>query len=151
RSRELPGAERGVPYCLAAADGAARTAAFAEQIAFLRRALELLPPADARRPRILGQLGLALAWSGAAEDTVRVASDAGEHLAGSDGPAAAAEYLADVAAVLRGRGGVAHAWAGAGPGSPPAGDRPATTWAVLISHDLARREAEDPARPGISL
>ena len=148
RSRELPGAERGVPYCLAAADGAAGTAAFAEQIAFLRRALELLPPADARRPRILGQLGLALAWSGAAEDTVRVACDAGEHLAASEGTAAAADYLADVSAVLWGAGFVSHAWAVAAQGLRHAGDRHDTTWAVLISHDLDRREAEDPPGRG---
>ena len=85
RSAPLAGAERGVPYCLAAADAAARTAAFGEQAGFLRRALDLLPARDPRRPRIHAQLGLTLAWSGAADDTVRVASEAGEHLAAQRG------------------------------------------------------------------
>src|SRR5215468_3431791 len=46
RSASLPGAERGVAYCLAAAERAEQSAAFAEAAEYLRLALELADPSD---------------------------------------------------------------------------------------------------------
>jgi tetratricopeptide (TPR) repeat protein len=151
RSAGLPGAERGADHAIAAAEAAERAAALEELARFLRMALDLLPEGDERRPRILARLGVALAWSGASEEAGRVASEAGELLAATEGPGAAAEYLADVAAGLWAVGAAAVAWTLAAAGLRHAGSRRDATWAVLVSHDLDRREAEDPANPGISL
>jgi predicted ATPase len=48
RSSTLPGAERGLPYCLAAAELAERATAFADVIAHLEAARDLLPPGAPR-------------------------------------------------------------------------------------------------------
>jgi predicted ATPase len=59
-SSTLPEAHRGVAHALAAADRAAAAYAHDDLVAFLRIALELSAENDARRPRILGRLGMAL-------------------------------------------------------------------------------------------
>src|SRR5262245_3408220 len=61
QSAALPGAERGVAYCLAAADGAERAGALEEVADALAMALALLPADDARRGRLLARRGRALA------------------------------------------------------------------------------------------
>ncbi|HKE12624.1 MAG TPA: AAA family ATPase, partial [Myxococcota bacterium] len=90
RSAVLPGAERGVAHCLTAADRAEQAAAHEETAMALRMALDLLPANNAQRPRLLARLGLALAWSLKNEEAVRVASEAGELVAASEGSDAAA-------------------------------------------------------------
>ncbi len=91
RSAALPGAERGVPHCLAAADRAERAAAHEEVAAALRMALDLLPEGDTRRPRILARRGLALLQSASFEEGTRVAGEAGDLLAATEGSDAAAD------------------------------------------------------------
>ncbi|HYB12240.1 MAG TPA: AAA family ATPase [Myxococcota bacterium] len=151
RSAVLPGAERGVVHCLIAADRAEQAAAHEEAVTALRMALDLLPASDARRPRLLARLGLTLAWSLKSEEAVRVASEAGELLAASEGSDAAADYLADAAMAVYSSAFDPRGWVLAEQGLRHVGSRRDLTWARLASLDLARREANDPAFPGIAV
>jgi hypothetical protein len=99
-SAVLPGAERGVVHCLVAAERAEQVSAHEEATRALRMALDLLPPSDALRPRTLARLGLALIGSRQNEQAVRVASEAGELLAESEGSDAAAGYLVEAAGAV---------------------------------------------------
>jgi DNA-binding SARP family transcriptional activator/tetratricopeptide (TPR) repeat protein len=151
RSASLPGAERGVVSCLLAADRAEEAAAHEDEAAALRMALDLLPSADARRPRLLARLGLALAWSRKNDDAVRVASEAGELLEANQGSGTAADYLAEATAAVWASNFDARAWALAEQGLRYTGSRRDLTWARLVSLDLDRRDANDPDFPGIRL
>jgi tetratricopeptide (TPR) repeat protein len=151
RSAVLPGAERGVAPCLIAADRAAQAAAHEEAVTALGMALDLLPSSDARRPRLLARLGLALAWSLQNDDACRVASQAGDLLAASEGNDAAADYLADAAMAVYASAFDPRGWALAEQGLRYVGNHRDLTWARLASFDLARREASDPDFPGIRL
>jgi tetratricopeptide (TPR) repeat protein len=147
----LPGSERGVVHCLAAADRAEQAAAHEETAAALRMALDLLPASDGRRPRLLARLGLGLAWSLKNEEAVRVASEAGELLAASEGSDAAADYLADSAAAVYGSAFDPRGWVLAEQGLRHVGTRRELTWAGLAALDLVQREANDPTFPGFPL
>ncbi len=151
RSSVLPGAEQGVPHCLEAAERAQQSAAYEEGAAFLRMALELVPEGDARGPRIQADLGLALAWSLATDEAVAVAAEAGEQLARSEGEDAAADYLAQVVDAVWIASFSPRAWPLAERGLAYAGARRDFTWLRLRAHVLARRDAEDPASPGIAV
>jgi tetratricopeptide (TPR) repeat protein len=148
-SAALPGAERGVAHCLVAADRAEAAAAHEDAASALRVARDLLPLGDARRPRLLARLGLALARSLENEEAVRVASEAGELLAASEGSEAAAEYFADAAGAVYTSSYDTRAWALAAKGLRHVGDRRDLTWALLASHDLDQREASDPEFRGL--
>ena len=100
RSATLPGAERGVPYCLAAAEQAERAAAFAEVADHLRAALDLLGPAASERARLLGRLGVALAGALRFDEAAAIAADAAAQLARTESRHVAADYLADVVTAL---------------------------------------------------
>ena len=63
----------------------------------LKLALELLVETDARRPRPLGRLGLALACRLNPKKRSRRRASAGDLIAVSEGEHAAAEYLAEAA------------------------------------------------------
>src|SRR5204863_28970 len=63
RSREMAGAERGVPPALVAADKAQTTGGYDEAAILIRMALDMLPEGDERRPRLLGRLGIVRAWA----------------------------------------------------------------------------------------
>jgi class 3 adenylate cyclase/GAF domain-containing protein len=95
RSAELPGAERGVDFALAAATHAETAGAHDDAARFLRTGLELLPAGDDHRPRLLGRLGIALAWAAAFDEAVEVASEAGEAIAMAEGAEAATDYLTE--------------------------------------------------------
>lgn len=151
RSAALPGAERGVTHALAAAARAESAAAHEEAVSLLRMALELALPDDSRRPRILARLGLALAWSRATDEAVRVASEAGELLAATEGPDAAAGYLAEAVQAAFSASFSAVAWQLAAQGLRYVGARRDLTWALLARFDLNRRNSEDPDLPGIAL
>lgn len=151
RSAALAGAERGVVHCVAAADHAERAAAQAEAAAFLRMGLALVPSDDPRRTRMLARLGLALAWSGAAEEAARVALEAAPLLAAQEGRAAAADYAADIADAIWWGAFDPRAWRVAAEGLRHTEDRRDLTWARLLAHDLNRREGADPVHPGIPL
>jgi class 3 adenylate cyclase len=150
RSAGLPGAERGVEAALLAADHAQTRGGHDEAVRFLRIALDLLPEGDERRPRLLGRLGIVLAWALDFADAARVAAEAGEAIAEAEDKAAAAEYLADATYVCGMAGGSVTAWELAGQGLAYCNARD-VTWARLLSYDYERRAAEDAAHPGIPL
>jgi hypothetical protein len=104
----LPGADRGVAYCLAAAERAERAGALDEVADALAMALALLAADDARRGRLLARRGLALASTKRASEGAVIAIEAANFLAVSDGRAAAADYLAEVAFLIT-QGGTAQA------------------------------------------
>jgi class 3 adenylate cyclase/tetratricopeptide (TPR) repeat protein len=151
RSAALPGAERGVGYAIAAADHAEAAFARDETVTFLRMALDLLPPGDPRRPRLLARVGMALAWTLEFDEALKAASEAGDLIAATEGHDAAADFLAEAMEALWGAGFQRGAWALAGQGLRYVGDRRDQTWAWLASSDVDRREAEDPDNPGIPL
>jgi hypothetical protein len=150
RSAGLPGSDRGVEPALLAADHAQARGGHDEAVRFLRIALDLLPIEDDRRPRLLGGLGIVLAWALAYDEAASVAAEAGDAIAESEGKAAAAEYLADATYVCAVAGGVIGAWALARQGLLYAGARD-VNWARLLSFDYERRAAEDPEHPGIPI
>jgi class 3 adenylate cyclase len=151
RSAALPGAERGVAHCLAAADGAEQAVAYEEVAVCLRMALDLLGKGDAQRPRLLARLSFALTWSLQVEDAARVAAEAGELIATSEGSERAARYLADVADAVWLAQKSAVAWPLATQGLRHIGSHRDFTWARLAALDSSRRDAEDPKFPGIPL
>ncbi len=148
RSREMPGAERGVAPALAAADKAQTTGGYDEAAILIRMALDMLPDGDGQRPRLLGRLGIVLAWALDFAEAVSVAAEAGDAIAEAEGKAAAAEYLSDAAYVTALAGGIVPSWELARQGLTYAGARD-VSWARLVSFDLERRAAEDPKHPGI--
>jgi class 3 adenylate cyclase/tetratricopeptide (TPR) repeat protein len=150
-SAALPGAERGVDHALAAADRAEAAYAHDETVTFLRIALELLPDGDARRPRLLARLGLALAWTLDEEGALKAAGEAGDLIAQIEGHDAAADYLAEATEALFSAGFERAAWTLAEHGLRYIGDRRDRTWASLSVRDIMRREASDPDNPGILL
>jgi tetratricopeptide (TPR) repeat protein len=163
----LPGAERGVGPALAAAASAEAAGGYDEAAAFLRIALDLLPPGDDRRAHLLGRLGVVLAWALGFDEAVPIAIEAGEAIAGAEGREKAAEYLAEAAYVCAMAGGIVPSWDLARRGLAYAGDRGRLVsfaqqglahagprdiaWARMIAFDYQRREAEDAAHPGIPL
>ncbi len=151
RSAAIPGADRGVDYAIIAADQAEAAFARDETTIYLRMALELLPAGDGRRSRLLGRLGLALAWTLEFEEALAAASEAGDLIAASEGHDAAADYLVEAARALSTAGFTAGAWALAAQGLRYVGDRRDATWVWLMAIDLVRRDAEDPDNPGIPL
>ena len=151
RSVGLPGGERGVAPALAAAAYAEDTGGQREAARFLRLALDLLPSGDARRPRLLGRLGMALIWGLASDEGVAVAGHAGEAIAAAEGPDAAADYLAEAAAALGLGGNNPLAWELARQGLRHAGERRDLTWARLVQLDHFRRETQDAKYPGIPI
>jgi class 3 adenylate cyclase/tetratricopeptide (TPR) repeat protein len=148
RSRSLPGAEGGVEPALAAASAAQSRGGHDEAARFLRLALELLPEGDDRRPRLLGRLGIVLAWALAFDEAAATAAKAGDAIAESESKQAAAEYLSDAAYVCSIAGGALAAWELARQGLSYAGAHD-VPWARLVSIDFERRAAEDPEYPGI--
>ena len=85
------------------------------------------------------------------EEAVRVASEAGERIAASEGDDAAADYLADASEAVWGASFNPLAWRLAQQGLRYVGKRRDFTWFRLCGLDLTRREAEDPDAPGIQL
>src|SRR5262249_61434471 len=97
RSAAMAGAEAGAAPALAAADAAEAAYAHDDAATFLRMALDLMPAGDARRPRLLARLGLALIWAARFEEAAQAASEADDAIARTEGDAAAADYLAEAA------------------------------------------------------
>ena len=151
RSAAMSGAEAGVGPALAAADAAEAACAHDDVATFLRVALDLMPAGDARRPRLLARLGLALTWALRFEEAVDAAREAGDAIARAEGNAAAADYLAAAASGMSGWYGAGYwrgAWALAAQGLRHAGERRDATWVALKSLDTMRAEAEEPDFPG---
>ena len=108
------------------------------------------PTGDARKPRILGRLGIVLAWALAFDDAVDAAGQAGDAIAEAETKQAAAEYLSDAAYACASAGGIVASWDLARQGLTYAGARD-VAWARLLCFDYQRREAEDPDHPGIPI
>src|SRR5262249_1600872 len=151
QSAALPGAERGVSYCLAAAERAERAAAHEEVADALAMALALLPADDARRGRLLARRGRALALSGTrrADEAAAIAVEAAELVAVSDGRAAAADYLAQVADTISLAGTAQAARAVARHGLTLPEGRRGQPWAMLRGFAPDRLGGEAPEHPGI--
>src|SRR5262249_37317429 len=139
RSATLPGAERGVAFCLEAAERAKQSAAFAEVAEYLRMALELGAADDARCPRLLARRALARTRSPARDRAKGVPTRAGGAIATAEGSDAAAEFLADAADALWVVTAMPRAWSLATLGLKYLGDRRNTTWARLMVLDIQRR------------
>ena len=73
-------------------DNAEQRYAHDDVAAFLRIALELLADEDQRRPRLLGRWAVALTWTLNADEALKIAREAGELIAASEGTLAATEY-----------------------------------------------------------
>jgi class 3 adenylate cyclase len=150
QSRGLPGAERGAAHALASAELAERAVAQEQVASALRIALDLLPGTDARRPRLLARLALALAWSFAAEEATRIASEAADLLAATEGADVAADYLVELSRPVA-VSSRPLAWRLAEQGLGHIGARRDLVWARLAWEDERRREHADPEYPGFSL
>ncbi len=144
----MVGAERGVPYALAAADQAEQAVAWQEAAAFLRMALEMLPAGDPRRPRLLERYAVALAWSLGLEEATRVALEAGEAIAEGEGDRAAAEFFDRLAHLISSAGSLRGAWQLGEAGLKHAGGRRDGVWARLTFLDVERRDADNPDSAG---
>ncbi|MCA1845199.1 MAG: hypothetical protein LC792_18800, partial [Actinobacteria bacterium] len=150
RSRALPGAERGVEHALTAALHAQTTGGYDEAATLLHMALDLLPENDERHPRLLGRLGIVLAWALSFDEAVATSAEAGQAIAEAEGKRAAAEYLSDAAYVCASAGGIVSSWDLARTGLTYAGARD-VSWARVTCFDYQRREAEHPEYRGIPL
>jgi class 3 adenylate cyclase/tetratricopeptide (TPR) repeat protein len=150
RSRDLPGAGRGVLPAVAAASHAQATGGYDEAGRFLRMALEMLPPGDERAPGLLGRLGIVLASMLAFDHAVEAAARAGEAIAEAEGKEAAGDYLSVAAYTCALAAGTSAAWelAQIGLGYAEPGS---IAWARLVSLDHERQAAEDRDHPGIPL
>src|SRR5262249_21206443 len=93
--------------------------------------------------------GRALASTKHADEAAAIAVEAAELVAASEGRAAAAGYLAEVAGAIWLAGTAQVAWAVARQGLSFAEGRRDQTWAVLRAHDLDRRDGEAPEYRGI--
>jgi tetratricopeptide (TPR) repeat protein len=133
RSASLPGAERGVPHCLEAADRAERAIAFADVAEHLSAALDLLPPAAPGRSRILARRGLALMYARRFDDAIGVVREAAACIADDEGRNEAARYLAKVCSDANSVGGIAAVPIDAllRLGLQYCGERRDITWAIL--------------------
>ena len=150
RSAALPGAEHGVAYAIAAADGAEAAYAHDETAAFLRTALEILLVGDTRQPRLLARLAVALIWALQFDQAQKVAGEAGALIAVAEGEGAAAKFLQGAAdAIDMARAPVGSCFALAEQGLRHMGGQRNATWVRLMSHELIHQRVEDPHDPGI--
>src|SRR5262245_42695146 len=136
RSASLPGVERGLPYCLGAAEQAERAAAFVDVADHLRAALDLLPATAPECARLLGRLGLALVRALRFEDAEAVARDAATRIAESESREAAGSYLAHVVTELKDSGGSSGFSRLVRSGLDYLGERHDAAWALLKHHDI---------------
>jgi tetratricopeptide (TPR) repeat protein len=151
QSAAVAGSERGVPHALAAADQAESSAAWDEQVNFLRMALELLPDGDERHPRLLARLGIALMWALQPDEGVRAVSEAGALIAAAESNDAAADYLHDAMNAAFEAGSMLSAYGLASEGMRYIGGRRDHVWGNLLQFDYLARSATDPAALGILL
>jgi hypothetical protein len=151
RSAAVSGAERGVPYAIAAADAAESSAAWDEQVAFLQMALELLAEGDARRARLFARLGIAHMWALQPEEGMRAATAAARLIAAGEGNDAAADYLYKAMNAAFEAGSMLPSYALASEGMRYIGARRDRVWAELLFYDHQARSAVAPDALGILL
>src|SRR5262249_13934641 len=151
RSASLPGGGSGIRYCLAAADQAERTAAFADVAGHLQAALDLLPAKSVERPRVLGRLGLALAYALRADEAMGAARDAAAGIAETESRQVAAGYLVQMLCALRDAGAPFSIGPLCQRGLEYVDEDHDATWAVLKSFETIDREIDDPIGLGLPL
>src|SRR5262249_36755920 len=134
-----------------AADGDERAGALEEVADALAMALALVPADDARRGPLLARRGRVLCLTRRADEAAAIAIEAADLLAVSEGRAAAADYLAEVAGAIGTAGTAEAAGSAARHGLTFAEGGRNWAWAVLRAHELDRLDAEDPEHPGIVL
>jgi class 3 adenylate cyclase/tetratricopeptide (TPR) repeat protein len=139
RGAAASGAERGADYAIAAANDAELAYVYDEAAAFIRIALELLPSADPRRPRLYARLASALNWTLNGDEAIKVAREAGTLILATEGEDAAADYYEQIARSMFLAGVMRGAWEFARD----------IRWASLTEIDVDRSDAEDPDRLGI--
>ncbi|MHA6783467.1 ATP-binding protein [Pseudonocardia saturnea] len=105
-SAGVPGAERGVHWCLAAAEAARADAGHAMVARYLAMAVDLAPPGE--RPDLLCRLAIAQADAAQLDDALRSAARARDALAGSS--AATVAFLARFAGALKDAGAAPAQW-----------------------------------------
>ncbi len=151
RSVTLGDAERGLGHALTAAATAEARAAHDAAARMLQLALEFLPSADTRRPRLVAHIATALTWALSFAEAEEVAREASRMIASQDGAAAAADFLATISDAMDSAGGVESAWIMAREGLRYVGARRDHVWVTLKRLDIQRIEAEDPSNPGIGV
>src|SRR5262249_41992786 len=144
-------AERGVSYCLAAAEQAERSAAFADAAAHLRGGLDLLALSDPEHLRIQAQLGLTLVHALQFDDAVATAHNVATRMAAVGNQRSAADYLVEVVTALDGAGAELHGAPLARLGLTYVGERHDATWGMLRAIDIMDREINDASGVGIPL
>ena len=151
RGAAARGTERGATYAIAAADNAEAAYDHYEVAAFLRIALDLIPENDPKRPRLLARLSFALTWALNGDEALKVAQEAGERIAATEGSPSAAEFYERIARAMFGAGITRGAWQLAKEGLRLVQGRHDITWASLTEIDINRAEGEDSSNPGILL
>ncbi len=148
RSAALEGSERGAEYAIAAADNAEAAYAQDEVVSFIRITLELLPKDDARRPRLIARMGLALTWSLKFDEALIKVCEAAPLIAAAEGDDAAAAYMAEAADTMFNAGFMRGSWEVAKQGLRYAHKDDAAAL-TLTAIDIHREQSEDPDNPGI--
>jgi len=143
RSHSLPDAQRGVPFCLTAAESAIARVAYSEAAAQLRAALDLLPTDAPERLRIRSRLGLVLVGAAHFEEGAALTRQVAQRLAVDESAAAAASYLADIVRALFEVGGAAHIFPIALDGLRYTGNRRDETWATFKIFEIRAREISE--------
>lgn len=151
RSAALPGGDRGVPYAVAAAEGAAARYAHAEARDLYGIALELLSAGDEREEAVRrAHFESAVLARSPAAGLLAEAEELGEWLAGHVGADAAADQLAGAFSLDIGGLPAESQWALAAIGRrwlDPA--RRDLTWLILRLAELDEADFHDPDQPGI--
>ncbi|HEY7031876.1 MAG TPA: AAA family ATPase [Thermomicrobiales bacterium] len=107
----LPGAERGLPHALAAAEQARAAYAGARAVGFLRMAVDFAATDPVKRAEVWCQLAIAEAEALLLTDACRSVEEALEALAATEaGPGEIAAFLARAAAALKDGGAPQTAW-----------------------------------------
>jgi class 3 adenylate cyclase len=153
RSSAMPGAERGVPYALRAADHAEAGAAFHEAFDFSLMARDLLEPHDRRDVEVQRRLAMnAVLAQIPVEHQVAEATTLGELVATVEGGDAAADAVCELVTTAGALDETTTTWriaAVARRWLRP--DRRDHTWITLRGRELDEIEANDPAGLGLSL
>jgi class 3 adenylate cyclase len=153
RSSAMPGAERGVPHALRAADHAEAGAAFREAYDFSLMARELLEPHDDREVEVQRRVAMnAVLAQVPVEDQVAEAATLGELIARVAGPDVAADAVCELVEAAATLDETTTTWALATTARRwlrP--DRRDHTWISLRTRELDEIEANDPAGLGLSL
>ncbi|HMQ25228.1 MAG TPA: AAA family ATPase, partial [Acidimicrobiales bacterium] len=153
RSAAMPGAERGVPYAVAAAEAATERFAYAEAADAWAVALELLGEGDEREEQIRrAHFEVAQLAGHPGDELLAEAEELGTWLAAHVGPDAAADQVAGALRIEVGAFTTQQRWALAVIARrwlDP--DRRDATWLLVCLEELEEADFADPEQPGIPL